>query len=1322
MRRFRFIKGYFLSSFNGLSEQIQHCLFKDRFYLQRELKSLSVEDISANSDAYKKLLGRIEQSQNQVASRKHCLNLACNLDLPVSQNAERIVKAIKKHQVVVVAGETGSGKTTQLPKLCMQAGQGIYGRIAHTQPRRIAARSVAERICEEVGCELGSAVGYQVRFEEHSSKQANLTLMTDGILLAATAQDRFLNEFDTIIIDEAHERSLNIDFLLGFLKQLLPKRPDLKLIITSATIDVERFSKHFNDAPIIEVSGRSYPVEVQYHPLFNDDPEEADASLNESVLAAVEHSISLDKVKGNTGDVLVFLPGEREIRQCAEVLRKAQLKQVEIQPLYARLSKAEQQKIFNPSGQSKRVVLATNVAETSLTVPGIRYVIDSGLARISRYSFRNKVQRLPIEAISKASANQRAGRCGRVEAGVCLRLYSEEDFNGRDDFSEPEIQRTNLAAVILRMKQLKLGDVTRFPFLDAPDSRFLNDGIKSLQELEALNAKQNLTALGRKMASFPVDPRVSRIILEAQKHKALEPILIIASGLNIQDPKERPSDKQQAADEKHALFKHKESDFLSWLNLWNAWEQARLELSSNQLRKWAKQHFLSYMRMREWRDTHRQLVIQCKQLSLDVHTNNLEYEAIHKSLLAGFITQVGRKQDVSEKTAKTAKTERGERADKGEYEGTRNKRFLIFPSSSQAKRKPKWILADEMVETSRLFARTVAQIEPQWIEELAKPLLKYQHFEPHFRQKTGQVTAYEQSMLYGLVIHGRKPVNYSRVDEQAAHEIYIRQALVEQQSQSRVRFYEQNKLTLKEVAKLEEKSRRRDLVIDDEALVSFYLQRIPNNISSDNHLVSWYKKLNQAQQQELLFTHEFLLHAASQEVTDEDFPNELQHQGLSFPLSYSFAPNTIDDGVSLSAPVAMLEQIPKEQIQWLVPGLLENKIIALLKGLPKETRKQLVPVPNSAREFLSQANKTQPMLMNLLSFINQRVYPKIDIQVLENIELEPHLLMNIRLKEGTKILAQSRNLDELKQRFKSQSQQAVNHDFDTSLQQKDLQNWPKQAIPRQLEKDSNGLKIRVYPHLEAQAKKVVDLNLSPDPIQSKRKHQLGVVMLIRKQLATQENWAKKHIQQTIKPHLLKAKGLSDEKSLIEDITQAAFYHQFAPDLNQLPYTEDEFKQCLERRQNLDKRVEELTTRFISWLHLRHDILKQASKSLSLERAMACSDIQSHLNGLMAKGFMLKCSWQQLGYYERYFKAMNYRLDKLSGNLPRDRALMLEYDSIAEAFFKKTKDMDLVLEPEYHEFFWLLQEWRVGLFAQPLGTAEPVSQKRLRQRWQNLTGE
>lgn len=1299
-----------MSDIKCLNEQIQQCLLKDRFYLKRDLKQLTSKDVSEQTDAYHSLAARIEKSQKQVESRRHCLDLNCNSDLPVSQHADQIIQAVQSNQVVVIAGETGSGKTTQLPKLCMQAGQGVYGRIAHTQPRRIAARSVAQRIAEEVNSELGQAVGYQVRFEEQSSAQANITLMTDGILLAATQQDRFLNEFDTIIIDEAHERSLNIDFLLGFLKQLLPKRPDLKLIITSATIDVERFSNYFNKAPVIEVSGRSYPVEIQYQPLFNEDPEEADSSLSDAVLNAVEHSLELDKQKGSIGDALVFLPGEREIRQCAEVLRKASLKQVQIQPLYARLSKGEQEKIFNPSGQYKRVVLATNVAETSLTVPGIRYVIDSGLARISRYSFRNKVQRLPVEAISQASANQRAGRCGRVESGVCIRLYGEEDFNLRPAFSEPEIQRTNLAAVILRMKQLKLGDISRFDFLDAPDARFLNDGIKSLQELEALDDKQRLTGLGRKMASFPVDPRVARIILEAHKHKVLEAVLIIASGLNIQDPKERPSDKQQAADEKHALFKDKESDFLSWLNLWNSWEQARLDLSSNQLKKWAKQHFLSYMRMREWRDTHRQLVIQCKQLNLDVHSQRLEYEGIHKSLLAGFITQVG------------CKNEKADKNEKGEYEGTRNKKFTIFPASSQAKRKPKWVLAAEVVETSRLFARTVAKIDPQWIEAVAKPLLKYQYFEPHFRQKSGQVMVYQQSLLYGLVINPKKSVNYAHVDAPKAHEMYLRQALVEQQSQSRVYFYEQNKRTLKQVNELEEKSRRRDLVIDDEALVQFYLQRIPESISNDNQLNSWYKELTESQQKALLFTREFLLNAASQTVTDKDFPNVIEHQGIAFPLSYSFAPNVIDDGVSLSIPVAMLEQVPQQKIQWLVPGLLENKIIALLKGLPKETRKQLVPVPNSAAEFLAKANKDSPLFLNLLNFINQRVHPKIEIQTLESIELDAHLLMNIRIKDGSKILAQSRDLNSLKQQFKHQSQQAVKCDFDDRFQQTDLKGWPQADVPKMLEKDNSGLKVRVYPHLEVTQQKRIDLNLSPDPIKSKRLHQLGVLALIRSQLSSQENWAKKHIQQNLKPHLLKSKGLGDERSLIEAIIQAAFYHQFVPDMSKLPYTEQEFKQVLESRQSLDERVEELMAHFISWISLRHDILKQASKSISLERAMACSDVQKQLNTLMNKGFMLNASWQQLAHYERYFKAMAYRLDKLSGNLARDRMLMLEYESIAEAFFEKTKDMELVLEPSYQDFFWLLQEWRVGLFAQPMGTAKPVSKKRLQQQWQTLLGD
>ncbi len=1284
-----------------LAQDIEQCLIKDRFRLQKMLERLQSTKATSDSAAYQKIQRQITASKQQVALRQHQLNLECQPHLPVSEQATSILQAIKQNQVLIVAGETGSGKTTQLPKLCLQAGLGLYGRIAHTQPRRIAARSVAERISAEMQTELGQHVGYQVRFEDRVSHHSNLVLMTDGMLLAATERDRFLNEYDTIIIDEAHERSLNIDFLLGFLKQLLVKRPDLKLIITSATIDVARFSEHFNQAPIIRVSGRSYPVEIEYQPLFNDDPEEADSSLTEGVLMALERTLVLDKHNGSLGDVLVFLPGEREIRQCADSLRKASLKQLQILPLYARLSKNEQQKIFNPTGQGKRVVLATNVAETSLTVPGIRYVIDSGLARISRYSFRHKIQRLPIEAISKASANQRAGRCGRISAGVCIRLYAEEDFNLRAEFSEPEIQRTNLAAVILRMQKLKLPDVHRFPFLDAPDARYLNDGIKQLQELEALNAQKKLTALGRKMADFTLDPNIARIILQAETYAVLEPILIIAAALNVQDPKDVPKDKQAAAKEKHLQWQDKESDFLSYIKLWQAYECARQELSNKQLKKWAKTHYLSSMRLREWRDTHRQLVLQCKQLNLNVHSNNQDYQAIHKSLLAGFVTQVGNKNE------------------EGEYLGTRNKKFQIFPTSSQNKRKPKWILSAQLLETSKLFAHTVARIEPEWIAEVASPLLKHQYFEPHFRAKTGQIVAYQQSLLYGLQIINKKAINYEHINLEQAHILYLRHALVEQQSRTQTEFYRHNQQTIKEAERLEEKSRRRDLLIDDERIMQFYQSQIAAHICSDKQLDCWYKKLNQQAQKALCFSTEFLLKQASKEVTEAQFPNTLTHQGIGFPLTYSFAPNAIDDGVSLNIAVPMLRQVPIERIQWLVPGLLEDKVIALLKALPKVTRKQLVPVPDSAKKFLATCDKQQSLYMNLLHFINQQVYPKIEISQLENAAIDAHFKMNIKVYEKHKLLTQGRDINALKQQFE---QQQTVMDKQTNTEITSVDTFPKAGIHKQIEKQQNGLIVRFYPHLSGHFKQGICLTASSDKAQSMRAHQLGLLALLRHQLSTQHTWIKQQLKPFIKAQALKLRGLSDESGFLEDCINAIFYHTFVSDINALAYSYDEFIACLDKRQLLEQNYQRLIDELLVWLDLRHQILQQIKKDISLPKAMACTDIQAQIKQLFCPDFMLQTSWQQLEQYPRYLKAICYRLEKLTGNLNRDRALMLEYHSIYDAFAQRTKNMNLLLEPDYQAFYWLLQEWRVGLFAQSLGTQEAVSKKRLQKRWHELTGE
>ncbi|MCY0966745.1 ATP-dependent RNA helicase HrpA [Parathalassolituus penaei] len=1289
----------------ALHRAIDHCLIKDRHRLRRQVSDLVElhKQQKPLAESLTKLLARIEQSQQQVKLRSEPLRLLYP-DLPVSERKDEILEALKKHQVVVVAGETGSGKTTQLPKICIEAGFGRYGRIGHTQPRRLAARAVAQRIADELQVELGTAVGYQVRFTDQSAENTRVKLMTDGILLAQTQHDRFLNEYDVIIIDEAHERSLNIDFLLGYLKQLLPKRPDLKLVITSATIDVERFSQHFDNAPVIQVSGRTFPVEVRYRALVRTSEEEEDRSLFEGIYDALSELRAEDKSSGMPGDVLVFLPGEREIRECAEYLRRAGLPSTEVLPLYARLSAGDQQKIFKPTG-GRRVVLATNVAETSLTVPGIRYVVDSGVARISRYSYRSKVQRLPVEAISQASANQRAGRCGRTAPGVCIRLYEESDFQSRDEFTDPEIRRTNLAAVILQMLHLGLGRLQDFPFVDAPDERFIKDGFTLLQELEAVDNKQKMTQIGRQMARLPVDPRLARMMLEAQKQGALKEVLIIAAALTVQDPRERPPEKQQQADEKHRLWADEDSDFAALINLWNAWEETRQEESQSQLRKWCTKHFLNYMRMREWRDIHRQLHLLCKELGLTENEAGAGFEAIHKSLLAGMLSHIGFKGEGME------------------YLGARNRTLHLFPASSQYKKKPKWMMAAELVETSRLFARMVAKIEPEWIEEIGRPLLKYQYFEPHWDRKRGQVVAFEQSTLYGLIVNPRKRVNYALTHPEEARKLLIQDGLVAQQMDTKVEFLRYNRDLIEEVTEYEEKSRRRDLVIDDNYLVAFYEKHLPADILSTRHLESWYKAATKAQKDALKLTREELLSSAAAGIRDADYPSELEWQGLAFPLSYRFAPGEEDDGVSLSVPVAMLQQVPADQVEWLVPGFVGEKLAAIIKGLPKVVRKLFVPVPNTVDDFLRGASPDKGGLYTqLLAYLNRIARPQvITIEQLRETELTPYFLMNIRVLDGNKLLAQSRHLDTLKAEFSELSQASIQGMVRHKLQRDEVLRWDFGDLPEVTQSEVNGLPVRAFPCLKRKGHDL-EVTVEADAAVARQNHRRGLVLLYRKTLFEQERVLKNLIQKKMGAKWLQAKGMGTQQTLTEELLEAMFQHVFVPLDQPLPYEEAEFQKRLELRSQVVPFGEQLLEQFSQWVTLRHKILKDMGGKVSLDRAMAYSDIKANLERLLKTGFMLDASWDRLKCFMRYLKAMEYRIDKLQGNLPRDRLGMVEFASVYEPFVAYTKDKPLDEPSDLTDFRWLLEEWRVSLFAQPLGTQEPVSLKRLEKRWGEIIGQ
>lgn len=1287
--------------FSDAKKALDHCLIRDRHSLKRKLNDLA-RSSAPSDEAMQFLIQRIERSQAVVAQRQQAVTLNFPSSLPVSEKRDDIIRLIREHQVVVIAGETGSGKTTQLPKMCIEAGLGVYGRIGHTQPRRLAARSVAQRIADEMQCELGTAVGYQVRFTDQSNDATRIKVMTDGILLAQTQRDRFLNDYDCIIIDEAHERSLNIDFLMGYLKQLLPKRPDLKVIITSATIDVERFSRHFNNAPVIEVSGRTFPVDVQYRPLIRTSDDEEDRSMYEGVADALAELRQLDKSSGRPGDTLVFLPGEREIRECADYLRRQQLPATDILPLYARLSSADQQKIFKPHG-GRRVVLSTNVAETSLTVPGIRYVIDTGVARISRYSYRTKVQRLPVEAISQASANQRAGRCGRTEPGVCIRLYEEQDFAARDEFTDPEIRRTNLAAVVLQMLHLKLGDIRHFPFVDPPDDRFVKDGYNLLVELGAVNGDRRLTDVGRQMAKLPVDPRIARMLIAAEKQGCLREMLIIASALTVADPRERPQDKQQASAEKHRQWADEESDFATLVNLWQGFEEQRQELSQNQLRKWCQKNFLSYMRMREWRDIHRQLTLLIKEQQGAINAEACAYDTLHKAILAGMLGHIGF------------------RAEQKEYLGARQRRFVLTPGCAGYKKPAKWIMAAELVETSRLYARTVARIEPEWIEACAEPLLKYQYFEPHWHLKRGQVVALRQSSLYGLIVNPKKRVDYFLTHPDEAREVLINEALVGRQLKSSVGFYQANCQLIDEVTEYEEKSRRRDLVIDDQHIAAFYQANLPAGMTSRRDIESWYKKASKDQQQALRLTRDYLLSEDAKGISAQDFPTELAVNGIRFPLRYSFAPGAEDDGVTLSVPAPMLAQLTDRQLDWLVPGFIHNKVVAILKGLPKAQRKRFVPVPDTATEFLKVARPDNGSLyVQLAEFLTRQIRPEIITpEDLSAIALEPHLRMRVEVMAGKRVVATGRDLHVLKDQVEVGEADIETTLIDDRFDGSEVSSWSFGTLPGTTEAEVAGLPVKAYPCLKVE-KDTLRLTVEESEEKAQEAHRAGVLQLIRQSLSGFDRDLRQDIQKRMKPHWLLAKGLGSEQGLTQALADACYTEVMLPLDAPLPRSEEEFQARLAERGRMYDHLDALMEQFLQWLKIRHGILKSLRGAVSMDKAMAFSDTKAHLERLLAPGFLTQVPWARQKSFTRYLRAMEYRIEKLQGNLPRDRQAMAEFESL----YQPWQDAVARNEPEkkqvLDEFGWLLEEWRVSLFAQPLGTSEPVSLKRLNKRWQEIT--
>lgn len=1260
-------------------------------------------------------------------------------ELPVSLRRDDIAVAIRDHQVVIVSGETGSGKTTQLPKICLELGRGTTRMIGHTQPRRLAATSVARRIAQELDTELGDWVGYQIRFNDRTSSQTAIKLMTDGILLAESQRDPLLRQYDTIIIDEAHERSLNIDFLLGFLKQLLPRRPDLKLIITSATIDAKRFSEHFSDrgkpAPVIDVSGRLFPVDIIYRPIIadafpGDDDEDSSRtdrntrqrandrdrkSASTRTAASVDEERDLiDAVVGavaeceryGPGDVLVFLPGEREIREAADALRKDG-RCGEILPLYARLTRAEQDRIFSPQSNVRRVVLATNVAETSVTVPGIRYVVDSGLARIKRYSWRNKVEQLRIEPISQASANQRAGRCGRIGPGVCIRLYAEDDFKSRDRFTDPEILRSSLASVILRMKALKLQDVEDFPFVDPPHGRAIADGYHLLQELGALDDQRALTTVGDALASLPLDPRLARMMLAAHEQQCLTEMLIITSALSVQDPRDRPMAEREAAAQAHAKFKDDKSEFLSYVKLWQ-WleEQYQNRSSQRQFTALLRKTYLSPMRWREWRDVHTQLQSLVKEQGWRLNGAEATYEQVHSALLAGLLGNIGAQSD-------EAKV----------YQGARDIRFVIHPGSDLVKKAGRWIVAGELVETSRLFARCVARVDPVWIERVGAHLLKRNWSDPRWEKRTGQVVAHERATLYGLQIYSGRRIHFGRIDPQAAREIFIRQALVTGDIASSLPFLQHNRQLIAQIEKLEHQTRRPDILVDEALIYAFYDAHIPQDVFQTATLERWYKRLDKASQQQLKLTRDELMRHDAAGITTDVFPRKLDWQGVEMTLDYHFEPGSVRDGVTLTVPLFALNQIDPERCEWLVPGLLKEKVHLLLRSLPQRIRRHAVPLPDYAQGFFERwFDRAADPGRSLLDAIAQDMNRQLGVRP-SRVDFKPdtlpaHLFMNFKVvDEHGRMLSGGRNLDQLKAEHQAQAQASFqkvaqrDRQVAQALAHENLTSWSFGALPELLEIQRKGQSFIGYPALVDKGT-YCDLDVFDDPAQAHSSHYAGLRRLFRLALREQVRFLEKNLTDLTRMSMLYM-SLGTQEELRDQIIDKAI--ELACMADPWPTDEAQFNARFEQgkgrigllAQEIGRLVKQILT---DWAALQKKLPQAKAHTASY------SDMQAQQGALMHKWFVRTTPYEQLRHYPRYLKAMQVRIDKLRADPRRDQRLMDDMAPLLGQYSRARTALKGRRDSGLDGFFWMLQELRVALFAQELRTPTPVSVKRLQRAW------
>ncbi|MBP5789427.1 MAG: ATP-dependent RNA helicase HrpA [Neisseriaceae bacterium] len=1391
---------------------LSQVLCKDRFFLQKGFRQ------PEKFGGLSKIQTKYHQSHNQYLQRKNALPTPqFNQDLPVFQSLDAIKNAIENNQVVIVCGETGSGKTTQLPQSWLALGRGVVGLIGHPQPRRLAAMSVAHRIAAELGEKMGDKIASKMRFTDNTTPHTLIKLMTDGILLAETQSDRFLTAYDTIIIDEAHERSLNIDFLLGYLKNLLPRRPDLKVIITSATIDAHRFSQHFENATIIEVSGRTYPVEIRYRP-FQLDDDEMEVEMPEAISNAVSELTRIGQ-----GDILVFLPGEREIRETADFLRKSH-KDCEILPLFARLSNTEQAKIFRPNGENRRIVLATNVAETSLTVPNIHFVIDTGLARIKRYSPRTKVEQLQIEKISQAAAKQRAGRCGRIAAGVCIRLYSEDDFRGRDEYTLPEILRSNLASVLLRMAALKLGDIDAFPFIEKPDNRYINDGYQLLQELGAMDDKRQMTAIGKNMAKLPIDPKIARMLLAAIKHHSLAEVLVIVAALSIPDPRERPADCKDLADKARERFYDKNSDFLVYLNIWDSFQKQRDSADSNrQLLAWCRQYFLSYLRMREWRDLHKQLVqtvvelnlareedcfrepktiVQNKVQQIDIHNKNADlsaqfkqkaldkkqrrqinkgrkqatYEAIHRSLLTGLTANIGLKSP-----------------DGNDYLSSRGTHFYIFPASALFKGNAKWLIAAELTETSKIYARDNAKIEPEWVEQEMPHLVRYHYFEPHWERKRGEVIAQERVTLFGLTLLPRRPVSYGKIDPIHAREIFIREALACQECDIQAAFFRHNRRVLQEIEEIEHKTRKTDISTDEESLFAFYDEKIPyeyipavgwatqptiapqganqntqikDNLSGslknqttpngvagglethptavavgkDAHptnqsttqknipivdIQSFEIWRNQAEQEnpKLLFLDkETLLKNAEKQHIDTQFPEYLTSPDGKFKLSYRFEPNHPMDGATIDIPLSVLNRINANRLEWLVAGMIREKLTLLIKALPKQIRRLCVPVPQFITEFLSQdIDYSEKIIPQLARFIaktagDMRLLDEINIDEWQNFRLPEYAYFNIKvIDDGQQELAIGRDINQLKQQLGNAATAAF-RDSSNEFEQDNLTSWNIGRLPENIKFARGKRQLVGYPALKLDKDGKIGLRLFDTPELAEHEHRQGVIALMKLQMKEQIKDLNKGLNDFTKIALIFRFMPSD--TLKDEITQAVCDRAFIGE-DDLPKDEKAFKEQIKKARS---RIGAVKVAINEHLLATAGAYAELQSKISNGKHPLCGVLKAQCQTLLGADFITQTPYEQWVRMPIYIKAMSARMDKYGNNPARDAAREADIQALEQQWQEKINQLHKnhqIISGSLKAFFWKIQELRVSLFAQELKTPYPVSLKRLNKEFDEM---